>query len=184
MSEEKTIYGVYESSMLNKTLRLNIKEIGSQIKQNLENKLNNSFIGKCIPEGFIKPQSIKIINYSSGLINGEFIDFNVNFECKICNPVEGMLIECNVKNITKDGISAESTNNDDGYNPINVFIARDHHYNDNYFNNVKVNSKITISVIGSRFELNDPFIVVLGKLKSTSKNDVSKIRPTINIMKE
>ena len=37
---------------------------------------------------------------------------------------------------TKAGISAESTQSNDGYNPLNIFIARDHHYSDNYFNNI------------------------------------------------
>lgn len=183
MEEERKIYGVYENSLLNKTIRLHIQEVGSQIKQNLENKINYTCVGKCIPEGFIKPNTIKIINYSSGMVDGDYINFSVNFECKICNPVEGMLIECLVKNITKAGISGESLNNDDGYNPINIFVARDHHYNDNYFNNIKTNSKILISVIGSRYELNDPFIVVLGKLKHDHKNmDTLKVKPTINIL--
>jgi|TARA_Y100000992_G_scaffold133676_1_gene88282 DNA-directed RNA polymerase subunit E'/Rpb7 len=181
MEEERVIYGVYEKCMLNKNIRLHIREIGSQIKQNLENKINNNFIGKCIPEGFIKPNTISILNYSSGMIDGEHINFNVNFECKICNPVEGMLIECLVKNITKAGISAESLNNDDGYNPINVFIARDHHYNENYFNSIKNNQKVIVSVIGSRFELNDTCIVVLGKLKYDHKNDLNKSKPILNI---
>lgn len=180
MEEERKIYGVYENSLLNKTIRMHIQEVGSQIKMNLENKIKSLYIGKCIPEGFIKPNSIKIINYSSGMVDGEYINFSVNFECKICNPVEGMLIECLVKNITKAGISGESLNNDEGYNPINIFVARDHHYNDNNFNNVKINSKILISVIGSRYELNDTSIVVLGKLKYEQKHD-NKLKPTINI---
>ena len=62
MEEEKKIYGVYENSLLNKTIRMHIQEVGSQIKMNLENKIKSLYIGKCIPEGFIKPNSIKIIN--------------------------------------------------------------------------------------------------------------------------
>lgn len=181
MEEEKIIYGVYEICLLNKNIRLHIREIGSQVKQNLENKINNNFIGKCISEGFIKPNSINILNYSSGMIDGDFVNFNVNFECKICNPVEGMLIECIVRNITKAGISADSLNDNDDYNPINIFIARDHHYNENYFNSIKINQKVVISVIGSRFELNDPCIVVLGKLKYDHKNNLNKVKPTLNI---
>lgn len=189
MEEEKktTVYGVYIKNVLQKKIHLSINEIGKQVKQNLETKLNNSLIGKCIPEGFIQPNSINIISYSSGLIDGDTITYNVVFECMICNPVEGMNIECIVRNITKAGISADSLQEDDGYNPLNIFIARDHHYSDNYFNNIKEKQKITIIVIGSRFELNDKSIVVIGKLKH-EKNDVSvqpnKVKPSITFLED
>lgn len=188
--EDNKQSGVYIKNLLQKNVNLHINESGKQVKQNLENKLHNMTIGKCISEGFIKPNSINIISYTSGIINGEWITYKVIFECFICNPVEGMIIECITRNITKAGISAESLQNDDGYNPLNIFIARDHHYSDNYFNNINENQKINIVVIGSRFELNDPNIVVIGKLKN-DKNDKdekhggttnSKLKPTINIL--
>lgn len=163
--KKQPIYGIYIKNLLQKKINLSINEIGKQIKQNIENKLNNSLIGKCIPEGFIKPNSINIISYSSGLIDGDSINYSVIFECMVCNPVEGMNIECVVRNITKAGISANSIQEEEGYNPLNIFVARDHHYNDTQFNKITENQKITITVIGSRFELNDKSIVVIGKLK-------------------
>ncbi len=158
-------FGIYIRNILQKRINLNITEIGKQIKENIKNKLNNILIGKCIPEGFIRPNSINIISYSSGLIDGDSINYTVVFDCMICNPVEGMNIDCVVRNITKAGISADSIQIEDGYNPLNIFVARDHHYNDKNFNNIKENQTICISVIGSRFELNDKNIVVIGKLK-------------------
>ena len=190
MEEDKktTVYGVYIKNVLQKKVYLSMSEIGKQVKKNLENKLNNNLIGKCIPEGFIQPNSIDIISYSSGLIDGDNINYNVVFECMICNPVEGMNIECIVRNITKAGISADSIQEDDGYNPLNIFIARDHHYDDTYFNNIKENQKIVIIVIGSRFELNDKSIVVIGKLKhEKSDNQLqqnNKIKPSIKFLED
>jgi len=81
----------------------------------------------------------------------------------ICHPVEGMLIECDVKTITKAGIHAEVTDNV-GAIPITAFIARDHHFNDRTFADIKENAKIVVRVVGVRFELNDPYICVLGQL--------------------
>jgi DNA-directed RNA polymerase subunit E'/Rpb7 len=122
------------------------------------------------------------------LIDGDSVNYTVVFDCMICNPVEGMIIECVVRNITKAGISADSTQVEDGYNPLNIFIARDHHYSDNNFNNIKDNQLISISVIGSRFELNDKNIVVIGKLKKYNDNNNfnnnfnNKTKPAINIL--
>jgi hypothetical protein len=86
----------------------------------------------------------------------------VVFECDVCFPVEGMLISCLAKNITKAGIRAESAF--DTPSPIVVFIARDHHYNDESFSKVKEGDKIDVRVIGQRFELNDKYISIIGEL--------------------
>ena len=73
-----------------------------------------------------------------------------------------MLISCFAKNITKAGIRGESAN--DVPSPVIVFIAKDHHYNISYFNEVKEGDKITVRVIGQRFELNDKYVSVIGEL--------------------
>jgi len=170
---EYKIYGVYIKSLLTKKVILHINEVGKNVKNILENKITTLLEGKCIAEGFIRPNSVKIISYSSGNINGEKIEYIVVFDCMICHPVEGMLIECTSKTITKAGIHAEviDTNN---VIPLTVFIARDHHNKDNYFNSIKENMKIIVKVIGIRYELNDPYICAIGKLIE------NRIQPTIN----
>jgi len=159
----ETIYGVYIASMLTMKVPLSITEVGKNVKQNLERSISKKTEGKCIAEGYIRPNSIKVISYSAGIVNSEIIDFQTVFECMICNPVEGMKIECLVKTITKAGIHAEVVDKN-GVVPVTVFIARDHHFSDKNFNSIKENAKIIVRVIGSRFELNDPFIYVIGEL--------------------
>jgi DNA-directed RNA polymerase subunit E'/Rpb7 len=163
--DEGKIYGVYIKSMLTMKVHLSMNEVGQNIKQNLAKAISQNTEGKCIPEGFIKPESVVIINYSSGLINNENIEFITMFECMVCHPVEGMLIECTTKTITKAGIHAEVMD-DKGNKPITVFVARDHHYTNKHFASIKENEKIKIRVVGVRFELNDPYICVIGSLQS------------------
>ena len=163
MTEKKTIYGVYIKSLLTKKVIVSINEIGQNIKQILENKVTTVLEGKCIAEGFIKPNSVKIISYSSGNVNGENIEYIVVFDCMVCHPVEGMLIECTSKTITKAGIHAQVIEAN-GVMPLTIFIARDHHNTDSYFNSIKENMQIMIKVIGIRYELNDPYICAIGKL--------------------
>ena len=161
---ERKVYGVYIPSILTRRVHLKMNEIGKNLKNNLEQKIKTSTEGKCIVEGFIQPKSVNIISYSSGIINTDYIEFHAVFNCMVCHPVEGMEIEnCEVKTITKAGIHAEVVN-EDGVIPITVFLARDHHVADTQFNNVKENAKLRIKVIGIRYELNDPYISVIGKL--------------------
>lgn len=99
------------------------------------------------------------------------------FECLICRPVEGQIIECIVKNITKAGIRAIYESEEES--PIIIFIARDHHYNNDYFTNIKENDKILVKVIGIRFELGDENISVLSEVKIPTKKQA---RPKISII--
>ena len=160
--DDRKIYGVYLQSVLTMKVIVPITSVGKNMKQNLEKIISKKTEGKCIAEGFIRPNSVKVIRYSSGNINNENIEFQTVFECMICHPVEGMLIECDTKTITKAGIHAEVTD-EQGIVPITVFVARDHHFTDRKFADIKENMKIVVRVVGVRFELNDPYICVIGK---------------------
>ncbi len=160
--QEKKIFGVYIKSILTQKILLHITEVGKNIKQNLEKKLVSLNEGKCIAEGFIRPNSVKILSYSSGTVNLENVEFMAVFECLICHPVQGQKIECVVKGITIASIYAEV--NTDGIVPIVVYLTREFHKNNKYFDSLKENSRIMVSVIGTIFKLYDPFITVSAEL--------------------
>ena len=181
--QQHKVYGVYIKSMLSIKLVLSIREIGKNVKQNLERKITSQIEGKCIVEGFIQPNSVKIISYSSGNVISDLIEFHAVYECMVAHPVEGMLVEASAKTITKAGIHAQVVD-EDGNIPITVFVAKDHHHIDQLFNTVVENDKITVKVIGTRYELNDPYICVIAKLVSVDSGNLGKQKPRINIGKE
>ena len=154
---------LYIKNIIAKRLSVPIKYIGTNIAEVLETILKNNFAGKCSIEGYVKYDSIKIITFSSGNIVGNIAIFTVVFEYQVCNPPQGMRISCAVKNITNAGILARI--DDSEFSPLNIFIARDHHYNIPYFSELKEGDIIMIRVIGQRFELNDPFVSVIGELE-------------------
>ena len=160
--------GIYSRSLITRSVVLPIVTIGKNIKETIEKCIAINFEGKCIVEGFVKPSSSKIITYSSGVVQGTNIKFEVVFECQICCPVEGMLIPCVAKNITKAGIRAES--DEEVPTPIVVFIMRDHHYMSKYFSTINENDKIMVRVIGQRFELNDKYVSIIGEAVDPKKD--------------
>jgi DNA-directed RNA polymerase subunit E'/Rpb7 len=163
MEKSKKIYGIYTNSLLSRKVSLSNVELGKNIKQNLETRLRHQLEGRCNVEGYIKQGSIRIVSYSNGIVNDELVDFQVVFECSVCYPVENMIMNCDVKTITKAGIHCEVVDDREDV-PINVFIARDHHYNNTYFQEIKESQKVQVRVIGVRFELNDPYICVIAEL--------------------
>lgn len=153
--------GIYAKSVITRRIGLGIKNIGRTLKHNLEQTVASEIEGKCIVEGFIKPHSIKILTFSSGLVKNGRVIFEVVFECLSCCPVEGMLIDCIAKNITKAGIRAEI---DSAISPVVIFVARDHNNLSDYFNSISEGDAIKIRVIGQRFELNDKYVSIIAEI--------------------
>lgn len=181
MSQDK-IYGVYTKSLLEKKVILDITEIGGNIKKVLEDKLVYTLENRCIEEGYIKSKSIQLITFSSGNVDRNKITFVVTFECMVCHPVEGQLIQCKSKNITKAGIRAIVEEGDN--TPVNIFIAKDHHIMDSQFNTIKEDMTIVAKVIGIRYELNDPHICCIAKLadREKEKEDKPKQKKRIKVI--
>lgn len=160
---DNRMQSVYSRCLLTRKFALPITAIGKNLKENIEENIRVNFEGKCVVEGFIKPGSAQIVTYSSGTIErGNCIMFETVFECDVCFPVEGMIIPCLAKNITKAGIRCESAN--EVPSPIIVFIAKDHHYSSAQFNEIKEGDNLNVKVIGQRFELNDKYISIIGEL--------------------
>jgi len=176
-TEREQKHSIFVKNILTRKIFIPFNSIGSNIKLNIKTILEDTLYKKCCQEGYIKDNSIKILSFSSGIIEDVDVTFDVMFECLICRPVEGQIIECIAKNITKAGIRAIYESEEES--PIIIFIARDHHYNNNYFTNIKENDKISIKVIGIRFELGDENIAVLSELKIHTKKQA---RPKISII--
>ena len=185
---QQNTYGVYVRSLLSMKVVLKITEIGRQVKQNLERKIVQQTEGKCIPQGFIRPNSVRIVSYSSGNIQSENIEFTTVYECLVCHPVENMRVDCTARTITKAGIHAEVVT-DDNVVPLTVFIARDHNYMNRDFDKIKENSKIQVKILGIRYELNDPYICAIGMLVDTEAERQRAMRnrttnPKVRILDE
>ena len=165
----------FSKSIINKNISLPITLVGKNIAEIIEKYLKENYEGKCIVEGYIKPGSSKIISYSSGVVSGDTVTFIITFQCEICYPVEGMLISCVAKNITKAGIRAVSAmEKDEDKSPFIVFIARDHHQMNEQFQSIQENTRFVAKVIGQRFELNDRYISIIAELtKQKTKTKIN-----------
>jgi len=153
---------VYVASQITKSISLPMTAIGKNLHETIERTIAGMVEGKCIVEGFVKRGSSKVITYSSGLVKGENILFDIVFQCEVCFPVAGMLLSCVAKNVTKAGIRAESS--EETPSPFVLFIARDHHYANDSFNSIEEGQKFVARVIAQRFELNDKYVSVIGEI--------------------
>jgi DNA-directed RNA polymerase subunit E'/Rpb7 len=177
---------LYIKNIITKKLSIPVKYVGINIKQVLEDILKKEFEGKCCIDGYVKKGSSKIITYSCGNIHGNVAIFTIVFEYLVCNPPNGMRISCIVNNITNAGIMGVANNSD--VSPVNIFIARDHHYNIPYFSQLKNEDIVMIRVIGQRFELNDSAVFIIAELEEQLERgveeDLTKSKKAIENPKE
>ena len=165
-------HNLYARNMLEMKVILLPQEIGeNRTTKNLKQKIVNVIEGKCIQEGYVKPNSVNVLRYSSGLVKTQFIEFSVVFECKTCNPTEGlMLYNCICTSVTKGGIHANIYDNNRNI-PVTVYIHRDQFAENRTFQSINKDDVFDIKVIGARFELNDPCVEIIGEIWGQKKKE-------------
>ena len=166
-----SISKIYSKVMLSDKLEINFKNINSQIYNTLEKIIKKKVEGICIDEGFVKIGSVNLISYSSGELYANKVIIDVVYECLVANTVESMTFDCIVKSITKVWIRAEIN---ESVSPFVIFIARDHHFDNELFSKVNENDIINVRVLGQRYELNNKFISVIAELVNINNYETSK----------
>lgn len=164
---------IYFNCVLNRKIIIEPKYLNKNIDQCIESYLKKKIEGFCIHEGFVKPDTIKILKKSTGMLIGSRftgdITYDIAYTAQICNPVIGNIIDCNIKFINKLGILCTA-------GPINIIISRQFHTNDDELNHFKTGDLIKVEVIAKKFSLNDREIKIIAKLwnnndKSDNKNN-------------
>jgi len=153
---------IFQPSLLTKRITIDITLVDNYIQNTLLGILKKEMEGKCCVVGYIKPDSIKILTYSSGIIIGSSIGFDVNYECMVCFPVDGMILKVKAVSINTAGIKSESITS--STSPYVLFISRNHHQDDELFNSIQIGDSFFAKVIGQRFELNDKYISLIGEI--------------------
>lgn len=149
------------------------------MRQKLTKYLNENYTNKCHEEGFVMKNSVKVVTYSAGQCRADKIEYMVVFTISVCNVHEDMILSCIVENVTKAGLKckivnynlsedqSQETSSSELSSPLTIFCARDHHYDNDKFHEVKHDENIIVRVIGSRYELHDDFISVIAIMQDS-----------------
>lgn len=163
MNENLNSKSLFAKIVSSEKIILPFNNVGKNLKNTLEQYLKHNFEGKCNNNGYIRPNSCELLHYSCGTIfDGNFVSFDVIYECLACYPVEGMLMDCVVRNITKVGLKCDS--DEHVPSPVLIHVAKEHNYMNRHFLEIKEGDKIKIRVISVRFELNDLYVSIAAEL--------------------
>ncbi len=171
---------IYFRSILRKKIIVDAKYLNERIDDYIHEYLKNKMEGKCIDEGYVKPESVRIIKRSAGVLLGSRftgdITYEVAYTADLCNPYEGNIYDCKVKFKTKAGIM--------GYNgPLSFIVGKQFHENEiDAFESIKVGDMIRVYVLGKSFSVNDKEIQVVGKIHGIENKKNKKINKKENVV--
>lgn len=151
---------LYTDAIIQEKIKIPFNKMSNNMTRFFENYAEKMIECKCRNEGYVRMGSCSVLSYSTGLLNSDSIIYNVIYSVNVCYPYENMEVECKIKNITKIGIRAIISEQN---NPIILFISREHNP-DKDFDQYKENQIIKVKILGHRFELNDEYISVIGEL--------------------
>jgi DNA-directed RNA polymerase subunit E'/Rpb7 len=147
-----------------------------RLNQNIEDEIisiaKEKIEGKCVKEGYVQNESLKIKKRSIGTVsNCHFtgaVTFDVIFEAKVCNPPKGAVLETTIYRKNKLGFKCK-------HGPLDIIVPKEIHKNKDAFKNLDISNKVNIIVIGKKFNLNDTNIAIIGKLISDKEINSSKV---------
>jgi DNA-directed RNA polymerase subunit E'/Rpb7 len=135
------------------------KTILKKIKENYENI--------CSKYGYIKNNSIKIIKRSIGLVKNQHFNGNTSFcvlcLAEICNPIQGSIIKCKVKNINKMGVLAEGYYDNIPILEIIIPLNSAGIKSEINLETLAKGQEIKIEVCGKKYQLFDKHISIIGR---------------------
>jgi len=187
---EMSASNCYSECLTSKKVTIPFIEVSSHaargsITQMIRTYISAQIDNKCTVDGFVHPNTCKILSHSSGTLQGPNVVFDVAYSCSVFMPCEGAILVCRVKSVTSAGILA-GINGASVVNPVIVYILREHHASDSdkYFNSIRPDAVVRIKVIGHRFELNDKHVSVIGELIQPDAASGADLNPVPNVSKK
>jgi len=159
---------LFVESLLTMRIVLNPNQLVPTLRDLLTLEICKKVENKCITEGFVIPDTVKLQEYSPPLVEKGKLVIHTKYTCRIFYPVEGIILECICLNVSRAGIRAMyqyTTDTNIKVEPLEIFICRDHNMEDNTaFLSVEEKQKITVCIISIYNNKNEPRIYAIGKL--------------------
>lgn len=171
-SQKKSKTRMFETCVFDHSVKVLAKHVGSNLGELLTQRVRIDLEGKCGPQGYVLPGSIKIIYTSKGeLIDidfGKSYLFNMKIKCEICNPLPGLRFKAIVQANNKIGILAEGGFFDNLGNLVpvlEVVVIKETVMLQNEVptEDLVIGDEVNIEVLGRVYELNDTRVRAFGR---------------------
>ena len=156
------------NQILETNLNINSKHLNKDINGLILYKLKEKYENICTEHGFIKKDSIELINRKLGTINTinniSYISYIVKYSAEIINPSEGDILQIVVDRVNKMGVLGYININNDNFesSPI-IIIVPNEYFNENTrdIKSITKNQKINVTIIGCRVKYGNQKIQII-----------------------
>jgi len=163
MDEKFNTQNIYTDNIIHHDVSIEPLYYNTNFKNRIYYKLK-MLEGLCVAEGYVKKNSIEILD-----LNDNYLDVfnftgncivNCKFKASICHPINNEELYCKVVSINEFGIKASVMKKKNDDNPLYILITKEH--NKNEIVNLKIDDIILIKVIGKKYNLYDDQIFIIG----------------------
>lgn len=156
---------LFHKNTVQDKIHIHPKFLHSNLDVAITSKIQQKVEGICNKDGYVKKKSVLLLKRGIGIASSNttngYISFDVLYSVDVCNPSSGDIYPCIVKKTNKIGFLAEPLEKP---NPLVIVIVKQHVENKGLLNSIKEGEFVSIKVIGSRFDLGDDKISVVGNL--------------------
>lgn len=135
--------------------------MGKTIDELVKDRLCAKVEGRCISDGYVRPESVDIISRSLGCMENNDFDANmafaVSYNCQVCNPKQGQIMECTVD-------IADDTNivcyiGDEETSPVEIYLFKENHVGDATFSSLRPGDSVRAAIIETVVEFGKPKVL-------------------------
>lgn len=165
-------------------MQVSIPDMSKVILQNysfdqlLLKSIREKIEGRCNSHGLVRSKTTKILSRDMGHFVSEFFTgspvYSVTYTTEILNPTKGVIIPCEVKVKNKIGIMAHLDIKNKTFIVALVpfqLVNRGstQESQKELIDKATTNTKIYVEVVGSKFEMNDKYVTVIGNIVEEDK---------------
>ena len=148
----------------------------------IQKKFRAKLEGHCSLHGWVKPNSVNILNRSVGAFgHGDFtgdIVYQVQAEGKVINPPSGIEVVGDVIRKNKMGMYVNYQD------AVRIILPRDLHIGDDEYDSIQIGETIKVEIKKSRFQVNDEYILSVGLFKGRANAVAALDEPLAKVEEE
>lgn len=174
---------MFAQAVVRQRVKLPVAEVGSNVRDIIENRGIALMEGVCTQFGYIRPGTMQLVDMSPGRLSyidmGRHYTFDCKFRADVCNPLPGSKFRAHVRSMNQFGVLAEAGYWDDHGKlvpVIEVVIVRDPSLSRNLvdLDGLAIGDDVGVELLSQRFELRDTRVTAHGRtvpLDEVAKSD-------------
>ena len=177
--QQQLFANLYQLGTANSRIHIHPKFLNGSLNEAIVAQIRQKVEGLCNRNGFVKKNSVSLLKRSVGLASSNesngYVSFDVFYQVSICHPVANELYVCEIKTSNKLGFHVVPLYEQKivplqpADNPLVIIIPKQH-VDADLLPRLKSGDNVVVRIIGSRFELGDDKISVVGTI--TNKIDI------------